>query len=160
MYPRARGTVPRPFSFTGQDTPKPASDHWKAGASFGGPLIIPHLVQGHGQFFVNYQLTRNNTANTLAGLVPDSLERSGDLLGIVIPQNRISPQAKALLDLYPLPNFDASTRYNYQISTVAITHQDDLQSRVTKNLNSKPLMNEPWSDEQSSGISLGTTWSE
>jgi cyclopropane-fatty-acyl-phospholipid synthase len=39
-------------------------------------------------------------------------------------------------------------------------HIGDFQLLLTKNLNSKPLMDEPWSDEQSSGISLGTTWSE
>lgn len=39
-------------------------------------------------------------------------------------------------------------------------HIGDFQLLLTKNLNSKPLMDEPWSDEQSSGISLGTTFSE
>src|SRR5471030_2591100 len=153
----------RQFSFTGQDTAQPSYDHLKAGASFGGPLIIPHLIHGQGQFFVNYQMTRNTNANTQAGLMPDSLVRSGDLShvlnplgqplqvldpgngapfpGNVIPQGRISPQATALLSLYPLPNFDASTRYNYQIPVVGILHQDDVQSRVNKMLNSKNFVN-------------------
>jgi cyclopropane-fatty-acyl-phospholipid synthase len=39
-------------------------------------------------------------------------------------------------------------------------HIGDFQLLLTKNLNSKPLMDEPWTDEQSSGISLGATWSE
>jgi hypothetical protein len=118
----------RQFSFTGQDTAQPSYDHLKAGASFGGPLIIPHLIHGQGQFFVNYQMTRNTNANTQPGLMPDRFERSGDLShvlnplgqplqvldpgngalfpGNVIPRNRISPQATALLSLYPLPHFD------------------------------------------------------
>jgi len=153
----------RQFSFTGQDTAQPSYDHLRAGASFGGPLIIPHLIHGQGQFFVNYQMTRNTNANTQPGLMPDALERSGDLSrvlnplgqplqvldpgngvpfpGNVIPQNRISPQATALLSLYPLPNFDASTRYNYQIPIIGILHQDDMQSRVNKMLNSKNFVN-------------------
>jgi hypothetical protein len=153
----------RQFSFTGQDTAKPSYEHLRAGASFGGPLLIPHLIHGQGQFFVNYQMTRNTNANTQPGLMPDALVRGGDLSrvpnplgqplqvldpgngapfpGNLIPQNRISPQATALLSLYPLPNFDASTRYNYQIPIVGILHQDDMQSRVSKMLNSKNFVN-------------------
>jgi len=45
----------RSYSLTGQNTEKPAYDHLRAGGSFGGPLRIPHLLHGQGQFFVNYQ---------------------------------------------------------------------------------------------------------
>lgn len=51
----------------------------------------------------------------------------------------ISPQAKALLGnlnggpaLYPLPNLEGSTRYNYETSLLSDTHQDALQSRLDK----------------------------
>ena len=44
--------------------------------------------------------------------------------GNVIPQSRISPQATALLSFYPLPNFAADSRYNYQIPLVGISNQD------------------------------------
>ena len=32
----------------------------------------------------------------------------------MIPRDRLSPQAAALLRYYPLPNVDAGGRYNYQ----------------------------------------------
>jgi hypothetical protein len=164
----------RTFSITGQDTAKPAYDKLRAGASFGGPLLIPHLLHGNGQFFINYQLTRNSNANTAPGIMPDAAERSGDLShvlnplgqpvqivdplngapfpGNLIPQNRISPQAAALLNLYPLPNFVPSgsqtpvasqtpVRYNYQIPIVDILHQDDFQGRANKMLNNKNFVN-------------------
>ena len=55
----------RSFSLTGQDTPKPAYNHLKAVASFGGPLRIPHLIRGNTlNFFVGYQLIRNRNATT------------------------------------------------------------------------------------------------
>ena len=49
----------------------------------------------------------------------------------------MSPQARALLGLYPLPNFDAGARYNYQIPIVSNIHQDALQSRVNKAIGRK-----------------------
>src|SRR5437764_1323907 len=55
--------------------------------------------------------------------------------GNTIPLNRISPQAQALLNFYPLANFDSTAGYNYQIPIVSHTHQDALQSRFDKTLN-------------------------
>jgi hypothetical protein len=137
-----------PFSVTGQNTGKPAFNNFRGVAAFGGPLKIPGLLPRNGpQFFFNYQWTRNRNDSTLPGVVPDAFERSGDFshlplqifdpatgspfAGNVIPQSQISPQARALLNLYPLPNFTGG-RYNYQVATVGITHQDALQTRVNK----------------------------
>ena len=152
----------RQYSITGLDTEKPAYNKLKAGASFGGPLIIPHISHGNGQFFINYQFTRNSNASTAVGIMPDSFERAGDLShevnalgqpvqivdpttgapfpGNVIPQNRISPQAASLLNLYPLPNYE-SQRYNYQVALVDNLHQDDFQGRFNKTLNNKNFIN-------------------
>src|SRR6185295_6015660 len=57
--------------------------------------------------------------------------------GNVVPQSRISPQARALLGLFPLPNFNDSARYNYQVPLIDNTHQDGLQGRLNKSLNPK-----------------------
>ena len=80
--------------------------------------------------------------------MPTLAERAGDLSSArqtvldpatglpfannVIPASRISPQASALLNLYPIPNFSGSSRYNFQIPIISGLHQDDLQSRVSK----------------------------
>ena len=53
------------------------------------------------------------------------------------PQKPLSPQAEALLRLYPLPNFENNPGYNYQIPTLSPTHQDALQSRFNKSLGFK-----------------------
>jgi trimeric autotransporter adhesin len=148
-----------PFSLTGQDTPRPAYNHFTGVASFGGPLKIPHLIKNGPNIFLNYQWTRNRTASSLPGQMPTLDERNGDFAGLLnplglpvtvidpknglpfsgnmIPSTRFSPQALALLNLYPLPNFGGSTQYNYQIPAVVITHQDSMQSRVNKALNRK-----------------------
>ncbi len=149
----------RPFSLTGQNTAKPSYNRVTGLMSFGGPLKIPGLIKSGPNIIVNYQWTRNRNATTQAGLVPTQAERRGDLSqsldplgkpvrifdpatglqfpGSVIPAGRISTQAKALLSLYPLPNFAGGARYNYQAPIIADTHQDSLQSRVSKGLGRK-----------------------
>src|SRR5258708_18065461 len=150
----------RSFSLTGQDTPKPAFNLLTGVFAFGGPMRIPHLFRSGPNFFVNYQWTRNRVANTAPGFMPTLAERGGDLsqvLGVPaqildpanglpfsgrsIPKDRISDQAKALLNLYPLPNFDGNARYNYQIPLVPNTHQDSLQTRINRNLNRSNQVN-------------------
>jgi hypothetical protein len=138
------------FSLTGQNTPKPSYSRLTGIATFGGPLRIPHLFRSGPNVFVAYQWTRNNTATNDPGLMPDSSERGGVFSGAVIdpftgrpfpgnviPESRISPQARALLTLYPSPNFTGNTGYNYQIPILNPTHQDALQSRFDKTLGSK-----------------------
>ncbi len=149
----------RPFSLTGQDTPRPDYNHMQGVFAFGGPLKIPHLIRNGGQFFVNYQWTRNRNASVLTGLVPTLDERSGDfshtvdafgkpvqifdpatgapIHGNAIPQSQLSKQAQALLRLYPLPNFSSGARYNYQIPVASNSHQDAMQSRYNRMLGRK-----------------------
>ncbi len=140
----------RPFSLTGQSTPKPAYNRMTGVASFGGPLQIPHVFRNGPNFFAGYQWIRNNNVTTASALVPSLAQRSGifaspvlDPLagapfpGNTIPETRISPQARALLGYYPLPNFSGSAGYNYQIPIIAPTHQDALQSRLMKTLDSR-----------------------
>ena len=137
----------RSFSLTGQDTPKPGYNRMTGLLTFGGPLRIPHLIRNGPNFFVAYQWTRNNNVTTDPALMPDLAARNGlfsstvldprsgaPFPGNVIPKDRISPQARSLLNLYPAPNFDGSTRYNYQIPILRPTHQDALQSRLMKTI--------------------------
>jgi len=138
------------FSLTGQETPKPTYNRLTGVATLGGPVRIPYLLKNGPNFFVAYQWTRNNTAATDPGLMPDFAERSGvfsnpvldPLTGApfpdnVIPQNRISPQARTLLSLYPLPNFNGNAGYNYQIPILSPAHQDALQSRFNRTLGTR-----------------------
>ena len=141
----------RSYSITGQDTPKPETNRFTGLAQFGGPIKIPHLIRNGPNFFLQYQWVRNRTSNSTPGLVPTVAERSGDLSqnttsvidpltglafpGNIIPQNRISPQAMSLLNLYPLPNF--SGKYNYQLPLITPLHQDNMQGQLNKTVNRK-----------------------
>lgn len=145
-----------PFSLTGQNTPKPSYNRIAGVATLGGPLKIPHLLPKGPNFFVGYQWTRNRTAVTQSALVPNLAERMGDFSGALNAQGQplqifdpatglpfpgnvvpLSSQAQALLNLYPSPNISGNPHYNYQIPIVSNTHQDALQSRFDKELNSK-----------------------
>ena len=146
----------RPFSLTGQDTPKLAYNRMTGLFSFGGPMRIPRLFRNGPNFTVNYQWTRNRNSTAQSTLMPTALERNGDFSQTLnslgqpiqfvdpktgapfqnnrIPQSQLSPQAQALLNFYPLPNFTGSARYNYQIPINTNTHQDNLQTRVNRAL--------------------------
>lgn len=118
----------RPYSLTGQDTPKAAYARFRTTGMFGGPLKIPHLVSGQNTFFtINYQLTRGRNANTASALVPTADQRATVL----------NPQAQALLSFYPLPNFAGNTRYNYQTPLVGISNQNNVNARLSHTINAK-----------------------
>jgi hypothetical protein len=142
----------RPFSFTGQDTPVAPYSRLQGAVNFGGPLRIPHLIHNGPIFFIAYQRVRNQNANTTPALVPTVAQRSGSFSPAVplldpltqapfpgnqLPASRISPQAAALLQLYPLPNLAGSDGYNFQAPLVAATHQDSVQARLNKTLNDR-----------------------
>src|SRR6185312_1309531 len=140
----------------GVDTSKPQTSQITGGFAVQGPLKIPHVLRNGPNIFVVYQRMQNSVAVTTPGLVPDVAERSGDFsqavnaqgqpvvlydpaTGQPYPGNKIpiSPQAQALLNLYPLPNFAGNVQYNYQIPLVTDTRQDALVSNVNKTVGRK-----------------------
>ncbi len=134
------------FSLTG--TPiQPAYSTNRFGLNLTGSPYIPGLFKPSTKQFVFINLTgsRNENPVNLYGTVPTAAERGGDFskftgtvsgvptaitiydpltglpfAGNVIPQSRLSPQALALLNYYPLPNqgvtgvTDTAENYNYQ----------------------------------------------
>ncbi|MGH9398219.1 MAG: carboxypeptidase-like regulatory domain-containing protein [Terriglobia bacterium] len=148
-----------PYSLSGQRTSKPVYNRITGIATFGGPLRIPHLLQHGPAVFADYEWTRNLIDTTQSALTPSLAERNGDFSqvlnapgqpaqisdpatgmpfsGNVIPQSQISPQARALLHFYPLPNFTGNARYNYQVPINSDTHQDALQLRFDQTFGAK-----------------------
>ncbi len=140
----------QPYSLTGQNTPKPSYNRLEGLLSLGGPLRIPRLLRRGPDFVLNYQGTRSRNVTTQPALVPTAAERSGDLSQLpapifdpvsgaafprnVIPQSRIAPQSRALLALYPLPNFPTGNGYNYQVPLSNGDHRDALETRLGKTL--------------------------
>jgi trimeric autotransporter adhesin len=143
----------RQYSLSGQESPKPAYNLVTAGFTFGGPIRIPHLIRNGPNFFVAYEWTRNSISSSLSALVPNQAQRGGDLSGLVNSAGQqvqiinpatgqpfannqipISAQAQALLNLYPLPNVAANSRYNFQIPVLNSTHLDAMQTRLDKSI--------------------------
>lgn len=61
-------------------TPKPHFQRNQFGYSLGGPVVVPHLYNGHARtfFFSTYEGLRQSQAGSYLGTVPTALERKGD----------------------------------------------------------------------------------
>jgi hypothetical protein len=146
----------RPYSLSGVEPPKPAFNDFTGVGTLQGPIKIGSLLPRGPNFFVSYQWTRNSSSVINAGLVPTQAEQAGNLAGLVnvlgqpltvynpatgMPYSNnqvpVSPQAKALLGLYPLPNIADVSNYNYQAPVLNNSHQDSLQSKLDKTLGRK-----------------------
>jgi hypothetical protein len=144
----------RSYSITGQDTPRSPYNHFTVGGQLQGPLYVPHVFHWQGNFFIQFQTTRVRNASNTAITVPTAAERAGNFSGVasvldpttgqnvpndVIPASEISPQAKYLLNYYPLPQFvpPVTNGNNYQVAVVSRSVQDQLSGRVNKTINNK-----------------------
>ena len=132
----------RPYSITGLDVRQPSYGRAQASFQVGGPLQIPGLFR-RGNFTASYNRTQSTTASIDTGRVPTDAERLGDFSssallpvdpatglpfpGGVMPAERISPQAQALLALYPRANIDAGP-FNYQVPTAGTSNGDSVRT--------------------------------
>ncbi len=114
----------------------------------GGPVVLPKIYRGHRNLFFFFNQEYQNQVVSYAvneKTVPTALERTGDFSksvntngslfqindplngkkqfpGNVIPASRIDPTGKAILNLFPLPNFvdpNVATRYNWNYYVAA-----------------------------------------
>jgi hypothetical protein len=135
------------------------------GGSIGGPLLIPHLYNGHDKtfFFFDYEGNRRRTSQAEQYTVPTALERTGNLSALAstlpgaangnpvltnpstgqpypnftIPN--INPFATALLNTYyPLPNLPSTLGgVNYQTLVPSPSSTDGFDARVDQVITSK-----------------------
>jgi hypothetical protein len=138
-------------SFIGQQTSQPSYTDAQGLGTFQGPFRIPR-VRNQLNVFVGYQGSSDHGTITQSTVVPTTLERAGDFSqslnaagrpvtivdprtglpfpGNVIPADRISPQAAALLAYYPHASLDGAGRFNYEAPIVTATRQDSIQTRL------------------------------
>jgi hypothetical protein len=141
----------RPFSFSAERAPRPDYTDMQFMGSVGGPFKIPG-VRNRPVFFAGYQHSSDHNASAQSAVMPTLKERAGDFSGAreirdpdtgrpfpgnAIPGARVSPQAAALMALYPEPTVDAGSGYNYETTTVSLTNQDNFQSRLNHGLGSR-----------------------
>jgi len=86
--------------------PRPAFRRNQYGFTLGGPVVVPHIYNGHNKtfFFGDYEGTRVSQGNTITGTVPTMQERSSgytdfsDLISLQHGNNK----ADAAGNVYPL----------------------------------------------------------
>jgi hypothetical protein len=142
----------RPFSLAGSRPSTPSYTDTEALGTFHGPFRLPGLpnpvtvtlgYQGASTTNVNTQFTRVPTDRERAGDLSQTLDALGQPVRIVdpatgqpfaesvIPADRISPQASALLAYYPHADPAAAGRFNYQAPVVTATRQDAVRSAAS-----------------------------
>jgi hypothetical protein len=139
------------FALRGQAEPQPPYNSNRFGAIFAGSPYIPHLIEHDTKDFLFLSLIGNHSSSPFDnyGTVPDAALRSGDFSaagqptiydpstgqpfpGNLIPAQRISPQATALLNYMPLPNLPTTNRQNYQRLTTATTNTTTVGARYMR----------------------------
>ncbi len=131
------------------------------GGSLNGPVVVPHLYNGHNRtfFFFDYEGNRKSTAEPVQYTVPTLAERQGNLSplstspledpftgtaysGDTIPASQLNPTALSLLDsYYPLPNNNnLPGGLNYQALIPMPSSTNGLDGRIDQILSSREQM--------------------
>jgi hypothetical protein len=144
----------RPYSLNQPNPPKIPTWSERIGGNLGGPLVIPHLYDGHDKtfFFVNFDSTWARNAVDQFSTVPTQAQRAGNFCdpsamkqlnipnfgGPVcqIPSNLLDPVAQQLLQFIPEPNLPGLVD-NFHLQTQVPTQQDRLNVRVLHSISPK-----------------------
>jgi hypothetical protein len=157
-----------PYAFGG-DTPKSSPFRWNQfGFTLGGPVRIPHLIDGRNKLFFmgNYEGFRLRNQKETLFSVPSAAMRRGDFSersatirdpltnapfpGNIIPVSRLSPISLAMLDYYPLPNQPTlGLANNFNAVNMNRTDKDQINVRVdfTESSKSSWYGRYGWTDE-------------
>ncbi len=152
-YYQTAGFDAIPYSYP-TTTTKPKLVANTYGGSFGGPVVIPHLYNGHNKTFIfgAYEGWRHPSQTTENYKVPSTLMKQGDFsrynsgtftgltnpftggsYGTTLPS--INAAAQKLLSFYPDPNigdpasFTNDGKANYQVNKDSSGHSDQFDVR-------------------------------
>ncbi len=118
----------QPYTLNGREREQPDYVQQRYGTSFGGPLTIPHILNGgtRTSFFLNYAGNHSGTPVDAYSTVPTLAARNGDFSdassmvidpttgqpfpGNRVPQSRIDPSAQTLLSFVPCRTSSAIRR--------------------------------------------------
>lgn len=129
------------------------------GASIGGPIVLPKLVNGRNKlfFFGDYEGLRQRSYNSLFGRFPTAQELTGNFSadppiydpltglqfsGNQIPSSRIDAKTKQILalNLFPTPNVPPQPGYNTVERLGNPNGVDQVNSRVDYNISEKDTL--------------------
>jgi TonB-dependent receptor-like protein len=135
-----------PYALNGQATAKPQYLQQRFGATIGGPLTIPKIIDNPRTFFfLNYTGNHSRSPYDAYSTVPTLAERAGDLSALgrapidpltgqpfadrQIPASRLDPAAQRLLAFIPAPNQTGLTQ-NFHTVTTVTNQLDDINVRL------------------------------
>ncbi len=143
---------------------KPLFRYNDPGYTIGGPVYIPHVMERFKNkmfFFFSQEWQKQLVPNTAKNvLVPTALERKGDFSqslnnngqkltfindpltqtpfpGMVVPANRIYAPGQALLNIFPLPNVNQVSNFNYTSQFPGSSPRRETLLRMDYNLTEK-----------------------
>jgi hypothetical protein len=160
----------KPFSITGQNVDKADYSQVRFGASIGGALKIPKIINSDKTFFfLNYNGSRASNPSDFWATVPTALERGGDFsqtTAIIynpksgqpfennrIPSGLIDPAAQKLLQFFPLPNQPGNIQ-NYRFVTSVPNNTDNLGIRVNQTLTKKDRLDFGYNVQRRDGLAV------
>ena len=151
----------RPYSLTQPNAPKIPTWSERIGGNLGGPLVIPHVYDGHDKtfFFLNFDGNWARNAVDQFSTVPTLSERQqpgnfcdrgaqlyipnpADLTGprtfaaCQLPSSLLNPVALGLLQYIPEPNLPGLVE-NYHLQTSVPAQQGRLNARVLHGISPK-----------------------
>jgi trimeric autotransporter adhesin len=150
-----------PYALNGESKAKPSSDRANFGVNFGGPMVIPKLLNWkRASFYVTYQGMQSRNPFSQVSSVPTQAERDGDFSaavvktpvtiydplsgspfpGNIIPLTRLNSAAVGLLQYIPLPTFAGSVQ-NYRIVNSLPGSSNNIGVRLNAPLNNKDRIN-------------------
>ncbi|MDQ6708736.1 MAG: TonB-dependent receptor [Acidobacteriota bacterium] len=152
-------------AIAGHSATPPRLNRNQFGANAGGPVTIPKLYSGKDKtfFFFNWESGRvAQGATSQLRLVPSASIRTGDFRGLVnartgqpillkdplnvgivgnvIPQSALSPQALTFLQFQPLPNTLVGTQNFASAPASAVSTQDNYTARIDHNFSQKNIL--------------------
>jgi hypothetical protein len=186
-----------PFALRGQTQVQPANGTNRFGITFMTAPYIPHFTKptGKDNLFLSLSGTRNSSPDDFYATVPtpDQIAGNFSATGLapiydpttmqqftyngtpnVIPPNRITDAAKALLAYYPQPNLTGLSvvnNYNYHLLTTAQSNSTQAGIRYMRNLGANATQAGPFGGFGRRGnttalqglrqsINLNLNWSE
>ena len=144
----------RPYSLTQPNAPKIPTWSDRIGGNLGGPLVLPHIYDGHDKtfFFVNFDGNWARNAVDQFSTVPTAAERSGNFcdqnpqlqlnipnvgpVGCQLPSSKLNLAALGLLQFIPQATLPGVVE-NFHLQTQVPTQQDRLNVRVLHSISQK-----------------------
>jgi len=110
--------IPYTFPIT---TTKPVVHGSTFGGSLGGPVVFPHLFNGHNKsfFFADYEGWRHPAQTTLFEVVPSTTMKNGDFSKYVVPDGHGGNAFTGLTDPYTQQSWRTAVPYG-SISKIAM----------------------------------------